>query len=194
MKEILLPIADSYDLSRQRMTGTFAAQLEAQLDKLKETVQGLTTEQLEWQSRPGMNTIGMLLAHITIAEVFWIKIAPAEIDDKDEWDKIIKELIGILGHEDGMPLPKDGKHPETLAGKTVDDYLKMLDIGRNATRAIWETWHDDDLDKTFVVEAKYRFSRRWALYHILEHLAAHLGQVLILKHMMRDAGIMAEGH
>jgi len=136
MEERLMAIPDGYDGNTQLMVATFAAQLEAQYEKLKKAVEGLTVEQLEWQLHPGMNTIGMLLAHIAIAEIFWINIAPAEIHDKNEWDRIINDLIGLLGHEDGMPLPKDGKHPESLAGKNLDQYMSMLAIARATTSKI----------------------------------------------------------
>ena len=192
MNENLLPLPDGYSPENQRMVAIFAAQLDMQLDRLKQAVQGLTVEQLQWQMRTGMNTVGMLLAHISIAEIFWMRIAPKEIHDTDEWDRIVKELIGIQGHEDGMPLQKDGKHPSTLAGKTIDDYLKMLDIGRETTHSILKTWKDDDLELTFIVKKDNRFSRLWALYHVLEHLAGHMGQILILKHIMGDEGVLTE--
>jgi len=33
-------------------------------------------------------------------------------------------------------------------------------------------------------------SPRWILYHVLEHFAGHFGQVLLVKHQMRDAGVL----
>ena len=49
----------------------FVGMLDDQLRLLTEDTRGLTVEQLAWQPAPGMNTIGMLLAHIAIVEVFW---------------------------------------------------------------------------------------------------------------------------
>jgi len=210
MKEHLLTLPDGYDIKKQRLVGTFAAQLDAQHEMLRKAVEGLTVVQLEWQLRPGMNTIGMLMAHIAIAEIFWINIAPNEIEDKTEWDRIIKDLIGILGHEDGMPLPADGKHPQSLACKTLDQYLTMLDTARattakvlggwtdnhletapNITGKVLEAWTDERLSSTFVLENDYRFSRIWALYHVLEHLSGHIGQISLLKHIMHDKGVLS---
>ena len=31
------------------------------------------------------------------------------------------------------------------------------------------------------------FNVRWYFYHVLEHFAGHFGQILMLKHMRRDA-------
>lgn len=190
MTEKLLPLPDGHDPHTQRMVATFAAQLDAQLEKLKKAVDGLTLEQLEWQSQPGMNTIGMLLAHIAVAETFWINVAPQEIQFDGEGNKIIKSIIGIEGDDDGLPLPEAGTHPKTLAGKSLDDYLGMLAKCRKATHKVLLTWTDDSLDSTFTIEEKYSYSRSWTLYHTLEHLAGHLGQVLLLKHIMCDEGVL----
>jgi uncharacterized damage-inducible protein DinB len=191
MKDHALPFPDGYDKDTQPMTAMFAVQLDDQLYKLKKSVEGLTVEQLEWQLKTGMNTIGMLLAHIAVAETFWTQVAPAGIPHKTEGDKVIKDIIGIGGEDDGLPLPESGKHPETLAGKTLEDYLSMLDKCRAATHNVLQTWKDEDLDTTFVIE-DYSFSRSWTLYHILEHLSAHLGQVLLLKHIMVDNGLLTK--
>jgi hypothetical protein len=55
-----------------------------------------------------------------------------------------------------------------------------------------KTWSDRDLNKQFVLGKKWQFSRVWVVYHVLEHFASHLGQILMLKHMMRDAGVLKE--
>jgi uncharacterized damage-inducible protein DinB len=190
MEEHLLPIPNGYDGNTQRMVAMFAAQFNDQLDTLIKAVDGMTTEQLEWQLQPGMNTIGILLAHIAVAEAFWINVAPKEISDKKEWDKIIREIVGIGGEDDGLPLPENGTHPETLFGKSSNDYIMMLGKCRTMTHKVLQTWKDDDLDVTYTIEAKYTFSLSWTLYHVLEHLSSHLGQVLLLKHIMRDKGIV----
>ena len=139
-----------------------------------------------------LSTIGLLLTHIAVAETFWINAAPREISDQSARDEIIRDIIGIKGDEDGLPLPESGTRPKTLSGKSIDDYLKMLANCRAATHSVLKTWMDDSLESTYILEEKYSFTRSWTLYHVLEHLASHLGQVLMLKHMMRDAGILPQ--
>jgi DinB superfamily len=178
-----------YNLKTQRRVASFASQLDDQLVLLKTECDGLTTEQLEWQSRPGMNTIGMIVAHLAVVEVFWLVIAVHEIADEAQIDKISLKHIGIAMDDDGLPLKADGKHPQTLAGWTIEQYWKTLTSARKAVHKELRTWKDSDLSKTYK-RKKYTISREWTVYHVLEHFAGHFGQVLLLKHMMRDAGVL----
>jgi uncharacterized damage-inducible protein DinB len=185
-----LPIPRGYNLKTQRRVASFAAQLDDQLALLKKECIGLTTEQLEWQLRPGMNTIGMLLAHLAVVEVFWINIAVHEIADEAEIDKISRKQIGILMDDDGLPLKPESKHPQTLAGWTLEKYWNTLTSARKHVHKELRTWKDSDLSKTY--KRKIRtISREWTIYHVLEHFAGHFGQILLIKHMMRDAGVLA---
>jgi uncharacterized damage-inducible protein DinB len=190
MNEARLKIPDGYNPETQRTVGIFAAQLDDLLARLKRAVAGLTVEQLEWQLHAGMNTIGMLLAHNAVVETFWLMVAPKGLPVEPDGNERIKEIIGIRGNEDGLPLPPEGTHPESLSGKTLDEYLAMLDTARTVVHGELRTWTDDGLDTFFNVE-DYRISRAWVLYHVLEHLAAHVGQVLILMHIMRDRGVLS---
>jgi uncharacterized damage-inducible protein DinB len=184
-----LEISRGYDSLNQRTIGMLAAQLDDQLRALKRVVDGITVEQLEWQAQPGMNTVGMLLAHIAVAETFWMAVAPLEMPQKPEGDEVILKTIGIRGDDDGLPLPEDGVHPATLASKSLDNYFQMLDSARAATHATLKGWSDEDLDKLYQLE-DYQFSHSWTVYHIFEHLVGHLGQVRLLKRLMQEAGVM----
>lgn len=184
-----IPILEGYDGRSQRMVASFAWQLDDQLGRMKRDIEGLTIPQLEWQPRPGINTIGMLLAHLAIAEAYWIQVAPKEIPAETQGDEMVLKLLGIRGDADGMPLPESGGHPATLAGKSLDEYLRILDICRAATHDVLRTWNDETLDSTYRLE-RYRISRSRTLYHILEHIIIHRGQILMLKHFMRDQGMI----
>lgn len=184
-----LEISREYNRLNQRTIGMLAAQLDDQLRSLKRAVDGMTVEQMEWQPQPGMNTVGMLLAHIAVAETFWMAVAPQQIPLKPDGDDVILKTIGIRGDDDGLPLPEDGVHPATLTNKTIEDYLAMLDSARAASHATLKGWSDDDLEKLYQLE-DHQFSHSWTVYHIFEHLVGHLGQVRLLKHLMQEAGVM----
>ena len=186
-----LDIPVGYNQTNQRMIGLFAAQLDNQLWWLKKDLDGLTTEQLEWQPRPGMNTIGILLAHFAVVEVFWIIVATREMAHEPDGDDLTKEIIGIRMDDDGLPLKEDGKHPKTLAGKTLTQYWEMLDAARAEVHKEMQQWTDDQLENTYALGDR-RITRSWTIYHVLEHFAAHYGQIRLLKHMMRDAGVLAK--
>lgn len=188
MKKRQLKIPRGYDLKTQKLVGLFAAQLDDQLSRLKKEVKDLTVEQLEWQERPGMNTAGMLLAHLALVEVWWIKLAPAGIPWLPEGKDLIQKICGI--EDDGLPLPPEGTHSSYLKGFTAEKYLAIIAKGRRVIFTTMKKWRDRDLDK-FYGHGKIEISHTWTLYHVLEHFAGHYGQILLLKHLMRDAGVLA---
>ena len=188
MKKREMKIAGGYDPKSQGRIGLFAAQFDDQLARLKKEVGLLTVEQLEWQQKPGMNTVGMLLAHLSLVEVWWIKIAPNQIEWEPEGKAIIVKTLGI--EDDGLPLPAEGVHPAYLKGFTAEKYLAILAKGRRVIYTEMKKWRDKDLDKLYTLAKTNHFSRTWTLYHVLEHFAAHFGQILLVKHLMLDAGVL----
>mgnify|MGYP003349828507 FL=1 len=71
---ILTP-PSGYDLLANPRVASFAAQLDDQLIRLLKSLEHVTVAQLEWQPKVGCNTIGMLLAHLAVVDVWWISIA-----------------------------------------------------------------------------------------------------------------------
>lgn len=154
------------------------ADLHAQLAR---AVSGLTPAQLAWQSAPGRNTIGMLLAHIAVAEVHLGYVVL-----KGERDSDIAGVLGITMDDDGMPLPPDGRPPAALEGRDTAFFVGLLDRSLEHTRAAARGV--DDASLTLTIERPPRpdgtvrvFDRRWGLYHLVEHAAQHLGQIQMLK-------------
>ncbi len=118
-KEYTLGLPQGYRPETQAAIGALMQTLEMQTEKLRTRVTDLTVGQLEWQPGPGHNTIGMLLAHNAVAEVFWIKVAAQGIPWGEEGDRVIRGCIGINGNDDGLPLKDGGGHPETLRDRTA---------------------------------------------------------------------------
>lgn len=190
-----LKIPRGYDLKKQKQVALFAAQLDDQLSLLTKSVESLTVKQLEWQLKPGMNTIGMLLAHLAIVDLWWAVIAPKGMQPEPEGDVINMKVIGIRMDDDGLPMPKNGKHPGTLAGKTAKQYLEMLAKARRAVHKELRTWNDSKLPSRFIRrrgKKQIQITHTWVLYHLLEHFAGHYGQILLIKHLMRDAGLLKQ--
>src|SRR5690606_38309840 len=96
-----------------------------------------------------INTVGMLLAHLAVVEVYWLTVAARELPLEPGGDEILLRTIGIRMDDDGLPLKSESKHPATLAGKTAADYLAMLDKARAAVHAQLRTWDDAKLEQTF---------------------------------------------
>lgn len=179
-----LDLRAEYDQAKQLSCGLFGAQLDDQTRRLKEAVAGLSVTELEWQLKPGLNTIGMLLAHIAVAEIYWMGVAPAGMKWGEESDRLMLEAMGIRGDDDGLPLPPDGIHPETLRGKALDEYSAMLDGARRVTHDVLSQWDDDTLAQTYRL-GENDTSRAWTVYHVLEHMCGHFGQILMIRHLMK---------
>ncbi|MCA9727966.1 MAG: DinB family protein [Candidatus Eisenbacteria bacterium] len=183
-----LTVPEGYDAAANPRVASFAAQLDDQLSRLKKDVAGLEVRHLEWQPHNGINTIGMLLAHLAVVDVWWMRLAPLETPEA-ECDAIMRDTIGILMDDDGLPLAPEAAHPASLAGKSLEDYLAMIDRARAATHEQLRRWTDADLDTTFQLRDRAIF-REWTAYHVLEHFCGHYGQILLLKHLLRDAGLL----
>ena len=177
-----------YDARNNPRIASFAAQLDDQLALLKKNTAGLEVRHLEWQLHPGMNTIGMLLAHLAIVDVWWLQAAPRLIVEA-EAESLLRGVIGIGMDDDGLPAKADSLHPEPLQGKTLDDYFRMLDAARAASHAQLRQWRDADLEGDYTLRDRV-ISKEWTLYHALEHFSGHYGQILLLKHMLRNAGLL----
>jgi uncharacterized damage-inducible protein DinB len=170
---------------KSSLVGLFLAQLDDQNRNLAEDTRGLTPDELYWQPAPGMNTIGMLLAHIALVEVAWIGAAARGLDFFQ-----IDELP-VKWADSGVPLPADAAPPAALRGKDLAFYDDLLARARAFTRKALAPLTDADLalrrsrirrDGTHV-----DYNVGWALYHVLEHEAGHYGQINLLRHQYRLA-------
>jgi uncharacterized damage-inducible protein DinB len=167
-----------------REVGSFFAQLDDQTRRLSDDTRGMTPAELQWQPAPGNNTIGMLLAHLAIVDVFWYSIA-AEVP----FD--CRMVLGIGEDDDGMPCAEGAGPPATLAGKDLAYYDDLIARGRRYTKQLARGWSDADLDhrieRTRPNGTVTIHHRRWIVYHVLEHFSGHYGQILLLRHLHRDA-------
>jgi len=185
-----MPKTETYTLEpapgmKSSLVGLFLAQLDDQNKNLAEDTRGLTPEELEWQPAPGMNTIGMLLAHIALVEVGWIGTAAKGLD----FFKI--DELPVSWADSGIPLAPDAAPPAALRGKTIAFYDDAMSRARAFTRNALAGLTDADLalQRTRIRRdgTEVRYNVRWALYHVLEHEAGHYGQINLLRHQYRLA-------
>lgn len=171
------------DPTLQPTIGLMVSQLDDQLRRLKTFLEGWETQHLEWQAKPGRNTVGMLLAHMAIVELVWMHLASG--GSRETREARVRAVLGMSLECDGIPLQPKGRHPASLAGMDLAAYLSLLDRARATTRQVAASWLDKDLGRTFEAHG-HAFTREWVLYHLLEHFAAHFGQIAALAHAMRD--------
>ena len=148
--------------------------------RLVEAALRKSSPNFEWQPAPGRNSIGMLLAHHAIVEVWWLDVGARGELPRPEAEARVRARLGLGLDDDGMPAPPDGGHPAALAGWTLDQYLELLAKARACTAECLANWRDADLDQTVRVREGRDVSRGWILYHVLEHFAQHAGQIGLL--------------
>jgi uncharacterized damage-inducible protein DinB len=174
-----------------REAALFLSQLQAKRAELIQHTRGLGPEELAWQPAPGMNTIGMLLAHIAIVEVYWTQIGLL-VQPQD-----IPAVLAIGEYDDGMPIAQGAGPPALLDGKTLAHFDELLRRSSDYSRGTIAGLTDADLDRTF--ERRWRsgeesvINLRWVLYHMIEHEAGHHAQINLLRHHARVAGVGAAG-
>jgi hypothetical protein len=170
-----------------REVARFLWQLDEQRRRLIADTRGLTPEDLAWQHSPGVNTLGMLLAHIAYAEVHL-----AQVGLLGEAAGHARDVIGIGEEEEGLPLPPDGRPPAALAGRPLEFFDGLLARARTHTHEVARRLSDADLERVTrrpprpdgVVRV---WNAAWVLYHLLEHEAGHHAQVNLLRHLRRAA-------
>ena len=171
---------------RSSEAASFVAQLDDQLALLRRDTRDLKPADLEWQPARGMNTIGMLLAHLAIVEVWWFKIGIGR-----EAKPSVTDVLGIGDDDDGMPIQPGAAPIAVLNGKTVAFYDDLLERARAYTKRLAMPQPQADLDAEIVRTrddgTQRMVNMRWVYYHVLEHFAGHYGQILLLKHMREDA-------
>jgi len=177
---------------KSQQVGLFVAQLDDQNRRLLKDVEGITPAELEWQSAPGLNTIGMLLTHIALVEAWWIHVGPLAAGSVEAAAEPLPGILGITFKDDGLPIEEaGGQPPKVLAGRDLSFYEDLLRKARNFTKECTVSMTDADLDRTGSLKrgdgSKGTYTVRWVLYHLLEHEAAHYGQISFIRHQYRDA-------
>ena len=154
---------------------------------LREAVAGLTPEQLGRQLAPGRNTLGMLLAHIAVAETHL-----GQVGLVGDPSGHVQDVLGIREDDDGLPLSADGTPPVALAGRDLVFFLDLLARAAAHTRLAGQDVTDELLGHEIVrpprPDGTVRvFDRRWVMFHMVEHAAQHLGQIRVLAREVRAA-------
>lgn len=184
MAKVIRRILEPPPRARSPEAARWLWQLEDQSRRLLLDLRGASPRELEWQSAPGMNTIGMLLLHIALAEIAWVRIGLCGATDYHA-----NGVIRAPFDQSGVPLPADGRPPAQLAGKDLGCFRRKLARARAHTKRVIAPLRDRDLGRRFRVPAFwsrgaiFEGNARWMLYHVLEHEAGHHGQINLLRHL-----------
>ncbi len=171
--------------ARNAEAASFLAQLDDLSRRMFDDLASAKAAELAWQPRRGANTIGMLLAHNAVVEVYWMLIATGEFSAER-----LEEVLGLTMDGDGIPMPPSGEAPAHLRGRSLAWYRKLHDRARAFAAGVVGRMDAATLEK--VVKrprrdgTRHDSNVRWILYHVLEHQAGHYGQMLLLRHLYAD--------
>jgi uncharacterized damage-inducible protein DinB len=142
-------------------------------ERLLKTVKDLTLEELDYTlNERKVETIGTLLLHIAGVEWGWIF---GDIDGQEMEFEKFKHAFA-LAPEVNIP---------QLKGQELQFYIDKLNKTRLEVYQRLVKFMDDDLDKIVESEGK-KFSVEWILFHLIEHEAMHIGQILLLKRLCSE--------
>jgi hypothetical protein len=101
------------------------------------------------------NSLAVMAAHVAGGEHFWIG-----------------EVIG------GLPATRNRDAEFAIGVESAAPLLARLEEVGAETRRLLPGFHAEQLDRIYTVR-NYDFSGRWAVLHVIEHTALHLGHMQI---------------
>ena len=143
----------------------FVNLLQERHDNILEALEGLPPAALDWIPGPDMNSISVLVFHLTGAERYWIGDVAAQ--DPAERDREAEFRV----HDVEMDVLK----------KRLADNLKYA-------RNTLSKFTTQDLQTTLIsARDGQTFTVAWALLHALEHTTLHLGQIQITRQLWEQS-------
>jgi len=129
-------------------------------------IDGLPQEALDWAPGFNMNSLCVLIVHLTGAERYWLgNVVGKDLSDRDrDGEFLARELDEITLKErlsDSMAYARD-----LLETLTLED----LESNRTSPRD----------GRTFTVA--------WSIFHALEHTAIHVGHIQMVRQLWEQRG------
>jgi len=127
-------------------------------------IQDLPVGVLNWRpfdqdSESEFNSLAVLVAHISGAEQFWIG-----------------EVVG------GLPAQRNRDLEFKTIAHDINDLTHLLSQTSMITNKIFINLSSEKLDETRLVENR-PVPVRWAILHVIDHTALHLGQMQITRQL-----------
>ncbi|HLK16744.1 MAG TPA: DinB family protein [Fimbriimonadaceae bacterium] len=132
-------------------------------------------EVVSWRVRPGGQSIGAILLHMMVVELYWFEEFVLGCDIPDElrasvmWDEIDVDA---------------GKWPEAPS-QPITWYFERYDEIRARSLETIKSWPADDPVKDFYDQ---KVSLTWVLGHVIQHEAYHGGQIVMIYDLWKCWG------
>ena len=130
---------------------------------IEKALDGLSPKALDWSPGPGMNSITVLVIHLTGAERFWVG--------------------DILA---GEPSGRVREAEFEAQGYEPSDLKARLAASRSYTRNVLERLPLEALEEQRQAPEEHQFSGAWCLLHALEHTAIHLGHIQMNRQLWEE--------
>ena len=125
----------------------------------------LTTEELDHRYDGTSNSIGMLISHIVALEMFY---SATLFEARD---------VSVEDSLWGAGLRLGTRACYAIRGYALEFYVDHMRTVRERTLAHLRDVQDDWLDRYIVLLNDTTCSNAWALFHLIEEEAGHLGQI-----------------
>jgi uncharacterized damage-inducible protein DinB len=150
-------------------------------DVRNETLKGvstLTREQLFSSPGSGEFPVGAYLMHLCECDIHWLEVASGS--------KISDDLKSRCYFDKWFDPSGESDPPQTAP--EIIEYASALRETRKLFLDYISSLNDNDLESNVIMKSKrgdLSLSKKWIIYHIIEHEAHHRGQMFML---MRQAG------
>ena len=135
--------------------------LEKLYDDFKKTIDGLPQEALDWVPGAEMNSLCVILVHVTGSARYW--------------------MGDIVANEDSN---RDRDAEFRTQGVDLAELIGRLDNGLGYVKRVCEGLTLEDLETICVLPQDGReITKGWAICHVLEHVANHLGHAHITRQL-----------
>lgn len=133
--------------------------------EISKALEGLPQEALDWVPTPGMNSIAVLVVHLTGAERYWVGDVLA-----------------------GDPSGRVREAEFETRGLETTSLVDRLSASRSYIRGVLESLPIEVLEEQREVMDGRRFGASWCLLHALEHTAIHLGHIQLTRQLWDHKG------
>ncbi len=142
-------------------TDAYIERLDYLIDELKNALQGISAEELDWVPLSAdSNSVCVLATHAAGTQSGWIH-----------------QVVG------GIDISRSRDAEFATKGATHDELVALLNRTASTTRTVIDGLSTADLHRVHETADGQRVSTRWAILHTLEHVAQHLGHLTLTRQL-----------
>lgn len=149
--------------------GNMISMLDDLKSRITRIVSNLSQEQTDFLMDEDSNRIGAMILHLAATEVYYQKYTlenrQLNTEESNKWQ--VAQNLGEVGRQE-------------LVGKPISYYLDIWSEVREETKRLLKT-----KDDTWFKEKNRGMNNHWAWFHVMEHQANHMGQIVMISKRAR---------